>query len=62
MDRLLFLVDLVLPERDSATTDFQYRSWIQAGQHRLVAKEGRNAVEYHQHALAMACTCIRTVL
>jgi hypothetical protein len=51
IDRSLFLMDLVLPERDGATTDFQYRRWIQAGQDRLVAKEERNAIEHRQCTL-----------
>jgi hypothetical protein len=48
IDRSLFLMDLVLPERYGATADFQYRRWIQAGQHRLVAKKEGNAIEYRQ--------------
>ncbi len=54
-------MDLVLPERDGATADLQYRRWIQAGQHRLVAKEERNVIEYRQGML-LACACMRTVL
>jgi len=54
-------MDLVLPEGDSATADFQYRRWIQARQHGLGAKEERNAIEYHQGML-LARACMRTVL
>jgi hypothetical protein len=57
----LFLMDLVLPERDGAAADLQYRRRIQAGQHRLAGKKNESRLSTAR-ARPVACAYMRTVL
>lgn len=64
---LLFLMDLVLPERDGAAADLQYRPWVQARQHGLAKrkpKKKRDETEYGRGTAARPIerAYMRTVL